>query len=230
MATLETQDANIIDADAINWRLVVYPVVGVILILLVGFTVYYYQQNARDQAEYSARQAFIQAKTPDELVKVADQYPGTSQGVFALIAAADLSMTKSDYPAAEKDYQRVIGDAGADQILRDSAGVGLGSAYEAENKLDDAIGAFLNVAHRGKSSPYAPYAYMSAARLYDRKKDPAAERNLLTEAAALGGDSSFVKEADYQLKLLKLISENPKSALPPASAPAAPPPATNAAH
>ena len=36
MATLNTDDANILDAEAINWRLIVYPLVLAVVIIVVG--------------------------------------------------------------------------------------------------------------------------------------------------------------------------------------------------
>src|SRR5882724_10009066 len=100
MATLESDDSNILDAETINWRLVVYPILAALVVLVGGFGYYYYLQNQREQLEASARDALVQAKTPEELVKVADQFPGTNQGTLALLGAADGSLAKRDYAAA----------------------------------------------------------------------------------------------------------------------------------
>jgi predicted negative regulator of RcsB-dependent stress response len=209
MATLETEDANILDADAVNWRKIVYPVVGAVVLLLGGLAIYYYQQSQRDEQETEARQAIVQSTTPEALRQVADQYPKTTQAGFALLGAGDLSMAQRDYAGAGKDYRRVADSSDADPILRDSARIGLGSALEADNKLDEAIEAYLTVAHRGKASPYAPFAYTSAARLYEQKNDKENERKILTEAAGMGGDSPFIKEADYRLKALERSAPSP---------------------
>jgi tetratricopeptide (TPR) repeat protein len=229
MATLQTQDANILDAEVVNWRRIVYPIVGFIVLLLVGLGIYYYQLSQRDAHEAQARQAFIQAKTPEALVQVADKFTGTTQADFALISAADLSMGRKDYPGAAADYQRVIDASGTDDVLKDAARVGLASAQEAESKLDDALQTYLAVAHRGPNSPYAPFAYSSAARLYAAKKDIEDERKTLSAAVDLGGDSSFVKQADYQLKELNAArapatpAPVPSSSTPPPPAPPSPP-------
>ena len=213
MATLESPDSNILDAEAVNWRLVVYPAIAVLVLLIGGFGIYSYMQSQRQEHEANARQALLQAKTPASLLQVADQFPGTTHGAIALMAAANLSFDQKDYTSAGKDYQRVIDGSGIDAILRDSAQLGLASALEATGTPNNhAVDAFLAVADRGNKSPYAPYACLAAARLYEQQHDTDDERRVLTEAASLGGDSPFVKEA--QLKLRSLDAAAPQTPLP----------------
>jgi predicted negative regulator of RcsB-dependent stress response len=236
MATLQSDEANILDAETVNWRLVVYPILAALVIAAGGFGYYYYLLNQREGLEASARAALVQAKTPEEMVKVADQFAGTDQGTLALLSAADGSFAKRDYAAAIQDYQRIIQTVATDAELRDSAQVGLASSLEANGKIDDAINAYLTVAQEGDKSPYAPFAYISAARLYEEKGDKEKEREILTEAASLDPDSQFVKQAQSKLKQLTAAAQPPPtfsatSAMPlpavtpapaPASAPAAP--------
>src|SRR5271163_961612 len=108
MATLESDDSNILDAETTNWRLIVYPILAALVIVVGGFGYYYYLQNQRDQLETTARAALVEAKTPEDLVKVADQFPNTDQATLALLNAADASFAKRDYAAAIQDYQRII--------------------------------------------------------------------------------------------------------------------------
>jgi predicted negative regulator of RcsB-dependent stress response len=226
MAILQSQDANILDAEAVNWRRVVYPVVGLIVLLLGGLGIYYYQLSQRDALEVQARQAVVKAITPEALVQVADQFPKTTQADFALISAADFSIARKDYTSAATDYQRVIDGAATDAVLRDSARVGLASVQEMQDKLEDAIQSYVTVGDRGHNSPYAPFAYSSAARLYAQKKDTANERKMLSAAIDLGGDSAFAKQADDQLKALdgtQAAAAAVQNAITPSSS--APPPA-----
>lgn len=202
MATSGSTDSNIIDAEEINWRLIIYPLLAAILLIVGGFIYYYYQQDQKLQAEATARAALVQAKTPEELVKVADQFPHTDQATLALISAAGLSFDKKDYASAIKDYQRITATPQTNPLLRDSAQVGLASTFEASGKPDDAVNTYLVVAHRGKESPYSPFAYMSVARLYEQQGKKDLQRQALTELAALGIDSPFVKEAAFRLKAM----------------------------
>ena len=228
MAILQTQDANILDAEEVNWQRVVYPVVGLLVLLFAGLGIYYYQLSQRDAEETKARQAISEAKTPEALVQVADQYPKTDQANFALVSAADLSMGKKDYDSASKDYQRVIDNSSTDDVLKDAATVGLASAQEEAGKLDNALQTYLSVAHRGHNSAYAPFAYSSAARLYAARKDTENERKTLSAAADLGGDSLFVKQSEYLLKALDAAqapaAKAPAATAPSSTIPPAPPP------
>jgi predicted negative regulator of RcsB-dependent stress response len=202
MAILQTDESNILDAETFNWRLIVYPILAAAVVVVGGFGYYYYLQTQRDQLEASARAALVAAKTPEDLVKVADQFPHADQGTIALLSAASGSFAKRDFASAIQDYQRILQTVTADSELRDSAQIGLASTQEATGKTDDAINSYLTVAREGAKSPYAPYAYNAVATLYDQRGDKDNERKILTEAASLDPDSPFVKQAQYKLKQL----------------------------
>ncbi len=223
MALLATDDSNILDAETINWRLVVYPILAALIVLVGGFGYYYYQQNQREQLEAAARAALLQAKTPGEMVKVADQFPRTDHATIALLTAANGSFAQRDYATAIQDYQRILQTPSTDPELRDSAQIGLASTLEANGKGDDAINAYLEVARRGEKGPYAPYAYIAAARLYDERGDKDNERKILTEAASLDPDSSFVKQAQFKLKEMA-AAKQPMTISLPSQPPASPQP------
>jgi predicted negative regulator of RcsB-dependent stress response len=214
---LESDESNIFDAETINWRTIVYPILAVLVVIVGVLGYFYYQQNQREELETSARAALVEAKTPEDLVKVADQYPGADQATLALVAAADASFAKRDFAGAIQDYQRVISGGSTDPELRDSAQIGLASAQEASGKVDDAIATYLLVAREGAKSPYAPFAYNAVAGLYDQRGDKDNERKILTEAASLDPDSPFVKQAQFKLKEL---TSTPITVPVPASAPA----------
>ena len=202
MATLQSDDRNIIEADEINWRIIVYPILAVLVALVGGFGIYYYHLNQLNAAETQARESLVQAKSPAELVKVADQFPHTIQASLALISAADASYAKKDFDGAIAAYQRVASEAEARPELRDSAQFGLGSTQEAAGKMDDAIKSYLEVAHKGSKSAFAPAAYSAVSQIYASRKDKANEEKILQEMIRLDNESPFVKEAAARLKEL----------------------------
>jgi len=209
MATLQTDEPNIIDAEAVNWRLIVYPV---LLVLIVGFGAlgyYYYLQHQRDEAEATARAALIQATTPAEFLKVADEFPHTDQAMLAILAAANASFDKHDYAAALSAYTKVADNTALSAEWHDTAQLGIASVHDAMGDTDHAIAAFLEVAHRGDKSPFAPFAYNAVARIYEQRGDKDNERQILTEAAALNPDSTFTKQAQYKLKQLTADAQGP---------------------
>lgn len=222
MATLQSDEANILDAETVNWRLVVYPILAALVVAVGGFGYYYYLQYQRENLESSARAALVEAKTPEEMVKVADQFPKTDQATLALLGAADASFAKHDYAAAIQNYQRIVQIGTTDPELRDSAQLGLASSFEANGKIDDAINTYLAVGGEGGKSPYAPYAYNSVARLYEQRGEKDKERNILTEAALLDPDSPSVKQAQNKLKEMTAAAQ-PSPTVP---VPAPPSPAS----
>jgi predicted negative regulator of RcsB-dependent stress response len=224
MATLQSDEANIFDTETINWRLIVYPILATLIVVVGGLGYYYYLQNQREELEDSAHAALVQAKTPEELVKVADQFPGANQGTLALLSAADGSFSKRNYPATNQDYQRILQAVTTDPELRDSAQLGLASSQEANGKIDDAINTYLKVAQLGDKSPYAPFAYAAVARLYEERGDKDNERKILTEAASLDPDSPFVKQAQFKLKEMATATQLPPTVpVPTIPAPASAP-------
>src|ERR1700677_4255717 len=200
MSTLQTDEPNILDAETINWRLIVYPILVALIIFAGGASYYYYQQTQRDQSEATARAALVLAKTPADMAKVADQYPGTDQAVLGLLAAGNDSYTKRDFASAITYFQRVLGIADVNADLHTSAQLGLASSLEATGKTDDAITAYLAVAQLGDKSPFAPYAYTTVAAIYHQRGDKAKEQQTLTDESSLDPDSEFVKQAQLQLK------------------------------
>jgi len=236
MATLETDEANIVDVAAFNWRAIVYPLLAVLIVGVGGLGYYYYLQDQRDQLESTAHAALLQAKTPEEFIKVADQYPTTTQATLALAKAAGSSFDKRDYTTAIADYQRIVQNNAVDPALRDSAQLGVAACLEATGKPDDAISAYLEVARHGAKSPYAPFAYTAAARLYEEKGDKDNQLKILSEAASLDPDSPFVKQAQTKLNEINgaakslpsasvptTLSTTPTAAPAPAPAPGATP-------
>jgi predicted negative regulator of RcsB-dependent stress response len=225
MALLESDEANIVDAEAPNWRLIAYPILAVLIAVVGGFGYYYYQQNQRVVTETAARAALVTATTPEDYLKVAAQYPGTDQATLALLHAGDAALTKRDYARALAAYQKVTESAAIDPVLHDAAELGAAAALEGSGSIDKAITAFQDVAQRREKSPYAPYAYNCLARIYEDKGDKDNERQVLNAAAGLDAESPFTKQAQFKLKELTTAAQPPMTVNVPAPAPPAPTPA-----
>jgi tetratricopeptide (TPR) repeat protein len=228
MAILQTDDANLIESETINWRLIVYPILAVLVIGVCGLGYYYYKLNQREDNETNARALLVKATTPEEFLKVADQYPGTDQATIAIMSAASAFFDKHDYDGALSAYNKILADTSLGAQWYDSATLGTASVYEATGKVDQALAAYLEVAHQGDKSAYAPYAYNSAARVYDGRGDKENERLILGEAAALDPDSTFTKQAQYKLKELNTAAAPPMTVNVPATPAAAPAPISSA--
>ena len=86
------------------------------------------------------------------------------------------------------------------------------------------------VGDEGAKSPYAPFAYFTAARLYEERGDKDNMRKTLTEAASLDPDSIFVKQAQMKLKQITAAEQppvKPAATLSPSTSITPPAPATS---
>lgn len=214
MATLQTDEANIIDAEAVNWRWIVYPVLVVLLVALGGFGFYYYQQSTRDAAEAAARAALLKATTPAEFLKVAEQYPGTDQAMLAIFSAANASYEQRDYDGAQNAYRKIVDNIALSAQWHDSASLGIASCDEAKGDVDKAISEYLEVARRGEASPFAPYAYNCVARIYDQRGDKKTEREILQQAAELNPNSPSPSTRIALDRLKQLTPQGPAMSFP----------------
>ncbi len=233
MSTLQTDDPNIIDAEAVNWRLIVYPVLVVLVVGLGALGYYYYQQSTRDAAEADARAALLKATTPAEFLKVAEQYPNApDQAMLAVFSAANASFAQRDYDGAQTAYRKIIDNPALGVQWHDSANLGIASCDEAKGDMDKALSEYLEVAHRGDASPFAPYAYTCVARIYEQRGDKTTELAILGQAAELDPGAPSTRRAIEQLKALTPQAPAmpiPVQATAPANlSPAAPAPATPA--
>jgi len=203
MSTLQTDEPNIIDAEEVNWRWIVYPVLLVLLVAAGGFGVYYYLQVQQDAAEAEARAALVKATTPAEFLKVAEQYAKTDQAMLAYFSAATASFNQRDYDGAKAAYQKIIDNPALSAQWHDSASLGIASCDEAKNDADKAISEYLEVARRGDASPFAAYAFDCVARIYDARGDKKTEISILQQAADLNPDSPSAQIAAQRLKALQ---------------------------
>src|SRR6201996_4950080 len=143
MSTLQTDEANIIDAEEVNWRWIVLPLVLVLLVAAGGLGIYYYLQVQQDAAETEARVALLKATTPAEFLKVAEQYPKTDQAMLAIFRATNASLGQRDYDGAQTAYRKIIDNPALGAQWRDSASLGIASCDEAKNDIDKAISEYL---------------------------------------------------------------------------------------
>jgi tetratricopeptide (TPR) repeat protein len=223
MATLQTDEANIIDAESVNWRLIVYPLVAVVVVVLAGFGYYYYLQGAQEAVESQARAALLKATTPAEFLQVAEQYPKTDQAMLAIFGAADASFQQRDYDGAQNAYHKILDNAGLSAQWRDSASLGIASCDEAKGDADKAISEYLQVAQRGDASPFAGYAYTCVARIYDQRGDKETETHILQQAADLDPGAPSTRIAQARLKELTPQSQQMSFPVQNVPAPAATP-------
>ncbi len=227
MSTLQTDDPNIIDAEAVNWRWIVYPILVVLIVAAVGFGIYYHQQVTQDAAEAEARTALLKATTPADFLKIAEQYPSTDQATLAIFSAANASFDARDFDGAQAAYHKIVDNIALGAQWHDSASLGIASCDEAKGDAEKAITEYLEVARKGDNSPFAPYAYTCVARLYDQRGDKQTEIEILNQAVLLDPGAPSTQLAQQRLKELT-PQQAPSMSIPVTGASAAANPAPTA--
>ena len=207
-------DTNVVESEPVNWRLIVYPLLA-LLVLVAGIYSYFaYRQHAVEQRESEARTALVSAHSTAELLSVANRYPKTVQATLAGITAGEQALFNRDFVVAENAFTAVLHTPKIDPQLHDSAQLGLAATYEANGKTAEAIAAYLNVAHEGNTTPYAAYAFYTVAGIYLRKDDKANARKTFSELASLNNRSAFLPTGARQLASLNAEAAAQPSANP----------------
>ena len=249
--------------DFLAWLEVNKKKVAIVAVVLVvsGFavaTIRYFKQ----QKEESASAALLALKavlvpptnTPppqaSALLKVAQDYAGTSAAERARILAATAMFTEGRYPDAEKEFSQFVKDHPESPWIAEAV-YGVATSQEAQNKTNEAQASYQNVATAYSNSSVADDAKLALARIYESQKKPDQALRIYNELLApkpgaqpgemQNAAASRKKEALLRLHpelstnitarplpaLLPTVNTNPSPAQTNAATAAAPP--TNAA-
>ncbi len=148
------------------------------------------------------------------LEKVRADHGGTTAAQTALAELGFHKLKSGDPAGAQKDLQDFLDRAG-DHPLRPFAQESLGYAFEAQNKLDEARGAFEKLRELGLPAR----ADYQAARLALLQGKPDARQQLERVATEHAKELDVVREANARLELASLPPVTPGQAAP-AKAPA----------
>jgi TolA-binding protein len=205
----------------LQWIAIGVAVVG----LAIGF---YYWNAARQEANaneaLSALRAPIQVGNsalhiaPDEYLKVANDFPGTSAGQRALLMAAGGLFDAGKFPEAEAQFQKFLTEYPGHPLAVD-AEIGVAASLEAQGKLADATARYKETRERHMQEPI-PQPAMALARLYALQGKPDVALKLYEEVAHNRGNDTWGEEAELgaQEILNKHPELRPQPAPPPVSA------------
>ncbi len=93
---------------------------------------------------YESEKVKLEAALP-KFIEAADRYPNTDPGIAARYHAAGILATLGRYAEAEQKYQEVVAKAGSTLYAR-TARLGLADAQLAQNKFDNAINIYTELA------------------------------------------------------------------------------------
>jgi tetratricopeptide (TPR) repeat protein len=120
---------------------------------------------------------------PSDLLKVAEQYTGTSAAERARILAATALFTEGHYADAEKGFADFVKGHSESPWVAEAA-YGVGAAQEAQNKLNEAQASYQNVATAYANTAVVDDAKLALARIFDLQKKPDQALRLYNELLA----------------------------------------------
>jgi len=203
--------------------------IGLIAVVVVGVGLAFYfvhQGQVQDDANNALSKLLVRTSpntpepTPENFMKVANDFPNTDAGKRALLLAASALFTEGKYDEARGYFQRFLQEH-ADSPFAGQAALGIAASMEAQGKLEDAINAYRNAADRYQTPNVAPQAKMAMARLYQSQGKLTDARDQLEQIVQNQNYGPPVaSEARNQLE--QLLMAHPE--LMPTNAPPQPPP------
>jgi predicted negative regulator of RcsB-dependent stress response len=151
-------------------------------VVVLFLAVSYYRYSAH-QREIKANQALFKLGLPmsrDEqatppsanaYLKVAEQYSGTQAGERAQLMAAGTLFSDNNYAGAFEQFRKFTQQY-PNSSLNPIAAFGVATCLDAQDKTDDALKAYQDLAARYASDATSQQSKLSMARIYETKKQP----------------------------------------------------------
>ena len=201
MATLQSDEANILDAETINWRLIVYPILAALIVVVGGFGYYYYQQVQRDISGGHRARGPAEGHHPGRAGEggrsISQDRPGDA-GV-AERGGRFLCQTglRRSHPELSAGPRHAPARTRCCATRRNSGWLPLSKPAARWTRRSTPISRWPIAATR---LPTRPSATMPWPGSTTQRGDKDNERKILNEEASLDSDSQFVKEAQFKLK------------------------------
>ncbi len=213
---------------------------GALIVVAIGFAIatIRYMNQQKEQKASGALLALKPMLTPQTnvpppqasaLLKVAQDFSGTSAADRARLLAATTLFTDGKYADSEKEFGSFLKDLPESPWAAEAA-YGVAASQEAQNKVNEAQASYQNVATAYANSSLAADAKLALARIYEAQKKPDQALRLYNELLApkpgaqpgeIGNSAAFQKK-EALLRVHPELSTN-------LAAKAVPPPALKAA-
>ncbi len=174
--------------------------------------------NMRFEADMESRRAFadvqleISQTNPEDVVplllRVADDYQGTSGAAEALYTAAEMALNEQQPERAEELFTRFLNDYTGEYMLSAGAQGGLATAIEDQGRFEEAADQYLVLANDKHAGHYRYFALLNAGSCYTSSEqfDKAREMyNLIIDEQAY---SDFKTQAELEIARLDVIVDH----------------------
>jgi predicted negative regulator of RcsB-dependent stress response len=149
------------------WGLIAVAVIGVIVAFWLA-----HKNETQNDANYALSRLTNRMSpttpeaTPDDLLKLAADYPGTDAAQRAqLLAASDL-FVQGKYDVAQGQFQKFIQDHNSSPLVSEAA-LGIAACQDAQGKTAEAYSSYDSVANRYPGQPVVAQAKLAMARLLE---------------------------------------------------------------
>jgi len=152
---------------------------AIIVLLVVIVAVAFYMWNKTD-SEKKASNALLALPsgqfrtapaTPDDLLKVSNEYSNTKAAERAAILAAGALFSKGQYAEAKAQFEKFLSDHPSSD-LKGQAAYGLATSLEAQGNADAAIAKYREVSTEFKDQNVAFQSKLAMARIYEAQNKP----------------------------------------------------------
>ena len=205
----------------IRFKNEIAAVIVVVLLAIIGFTVYRFYSDRRDSA---AAALLSSAKNAADYQQVITRYPSTPAGAAACLLLAEAQRNEKKFIEANATLQVFI-NKNPNHELATSARMAMAANLESMGKTDEALSMYQRIAASYPKSFNAPLALYSQVHLLKAKNQGEEARRVCEAILTQYRDSFWVGEAARALRSLKPAGP-PRPAASPAIPPflAAPPP------
>ena len=216
-ATASTRMVEVVAWLEVNRKRVL---IGVILLAVLISVLSIYRWN-RGQAEIAANAALLElenqtgrgqaAREPgaQAFLQVAASHPGTSAGAQASLFAAEAMFKEGKYAEAKAQFEVFLRDYGDNPFLP-TAALGIAASLDSQDKTNEALVAYQNVASGYPNSAVAGQAKLAIARLYEARNEPAQALKIYDELARPTAPTGWSSEAGKRRE--DLLSRHPELA------------------
>ncbi|HKS35634.1 MAG TPA: tetratricopeptide repeat protein [Verrucomicrobiae bacterium] len=240
-ASGSTRSVELLAWLAVNKKKVLIGAIAIAVLVSV-LSIYRW---SRAQAEVAASAALLGIERPaapggetkgpgaQAYLQVATAHPATSAGAQALLLGAEQLFKDGKYAEAKSQFEGFLRDHGENPFAA-TAAFGLAASLDSQDKTNEALAAYLDVAARYPNSAVAGQAKLALARLYEAKNEPAQAIRIYEELTRPNAPSVWASEAarhrdDLLSRHPELVKTNeppPAATAPALTAPGTIPPLT----
>jgi tetratricopeptide (TPR) repeat protein len=187
---------------------------GATIVIAVGIIVGFYMWY-RGEKETNASEALTsvnvlmpsgtgpRADAADAYLKVAANYPKSSAAARAVLLAGGTLFVEGKYDQAKAQFEKFVREY-RDTTFMGEALLGIASCFDAQNKPEEAIRAYKDLADHHSGDPAVPQAKFALGRLYEGQGKPELARTYFEDVARAEPYTSLGSESGMRLEELKM--------------------------